>query len=80
MICLHTNMDSLFPSKTQVDEAIASLADAGRSYSDAPDLAGHASRVEIITRAKKLIRDLVSPDMMPPLINKCVFFKSYIVG
>ncbi|KAL3955314.1 hypothetical protein ACCO45_010877 [Purpureocillium lilacinum] len=58
-------MDSVFPSKTQVDEAIASLADAGRSYSDAPNLAGHASRVEIITRAKKLIRDLVSPDMMP---------------
>ena len=58
-------MDSAFPDKNQLDAAIAGLVDASKSYSDAPDLGGYASRVEIITRAKSLIRTLVSPDMMP---------------
>ncbi|UNI22032.1 hypothetical protein JDV02_007959 [Purpureocillium takamizusanense] len=58
-------MDSALPSKSQVDQAITGLADAANLYSEAPDLAGYASRVEIIARARRLICGLVSPDMMP---------------
>jgi hypothetical protein len=53
------------PSKDAVDEALAGLADAVKGYSDAPDVAGHMARVEIIARAKSLIRSVVAPEMTP---------------
>ncbi|POR33890.1 Sterigmatocystin 8-O-methyltransferase [Tolypocladium paradoxum] len=58
-------MAAALPTKSQVDEALSGLAEAAKSYSDAPDLAGCASRVDIIARAKSLMRSVVSPDMMP---------------
>lgn len=62
------------PTKAQVDEAVSSLAEAAKIYSDSPDLEGYASRVEIIARAKSLIRAVVSPDMMPNYhgLNVCL--------
>lgn len=60
-----SHMAAALPTKLQVDEALNDLAEAAKSYSDAPDLAGYASRVEVIARAKSLIRSVVSPDMMP---------------
>ncbi|KND88464.1 Sterigmatocystin 8-O-methyltransferase [Tolypocladium ophioglossoides CBS 100239] len=53
------------PTKAQVDAALRGLAEAAESYSDAPDFAGYASRVDVIARAKSLIRAVVSPDMTP---------------
>lgn len=56
---------STLPRKPQVDEALANLVAAAGQYSDAPDLEGHMARVEIIARAKSLIRSVVSPEMTP---------------
>lgn len=53
------------PSRSEVDAALAGLTQAVGSYSDAPDLTGHMSRVEIIARAKNLIRSVVSAEMTP---------------
>lgn len=53
------------PSKGDVDELVSSLLAAASSYSDSPDLNGHASRAQVIAKAKDLIRAVVSPDMTP---------------
>lgn len=53
------------PSKSEVDAALAGLAEAAKGYSDTPDLAGHMARVEIIAKAKSLIRSVASQEMTP---------------
>ncbi|KAI9167216.1 hypothetical protein HJFPF1_03341 [Paramyrothecium foliicola] len=53
------------PSKTAVEEALVDLTEAINSYSESPDTMGHISRVEIIARAKDLIRSVVPPKMIP---------------
>lgn len=52
-------------SKTEVEAALAGISQAVAGDSDAPDLNGHMSRVEIIARAKQLIRSVVSAEMNP---------------
>lgn len=54
-----------FPSKAEVDTALAGLSQAVEGYSDAQDLNGHMARVEVIARAKQLIRSVVSAEMTP---------------
>lgn len=53
------------PSKCDVDQLVSGLVEAAGSYSDAADLEGHTARAQIISRARDLIRAVVSPVMAP---------------
>lgn len=53
------------PSKCDVDQLVSGLVEAAGSYSDTADLDGHVARAEIISKAKDLIRAVVSPIMAP---------------
>ena len=53
------------PSKLDVDQLVSGLVDAAGSYSDAADFEGHVARAQIISKAKDLIRAMVSPIMAP---------------
>ncbi|KAK4455058.1 O-methyltransferase B [Podospora aff. communis PSN243] len=53
------------PSKLEVDALVSELTNISRGYSNTPDLSGYVSRAQIISKAKELVRTLVSPDMTP---------------
>lgn len=53
------------PSKCDVDQLVSGLVEAAGSYSDTADLNGHVARAQIISKAKDLIRAVVSPIMAP---------------
>jgi hypothetical protein len=53
------------PSKQEVEALVSELTSISQSYSDTPDLNGYVSRAQIISKAKELVRTLVSPDMTP---------------
>lgn len=53
------------PSKCDVDQLVSGLVEAAGSYSDTADLDGHVARAQIISKAKDLIRAVVSPIMAP---------------
>lgn len=53
------------PSPAELESLVFELLTVTQSYSDAQDLNGYMSRVQIIDKAKKLIRSLVAPEMMP---------------
>ncbi|KAJ3537753.1 hypothetical protein NM208_g6185 [Fusarium decemcellulare] len=53
------------PSKQEVDELVSSLNQAAQAYSDAPDLDGYMSRVQILARARVLTQALITPDQKP---------------
>lgn len=53
------------PAKQEIEALTARLNAAAAAYSDAPDLAGYLARVEIIAKAKELVRALQMPEQLP---------------
>ncbi|KAJ4257388.1 hypothetical protein NW762_008508 [Fusarium torreyae] len=53
------------PSKQEIDDLVSSLNNAAQAYSDAPDLNGYMSRVQILEKARTLTNALITPDQKP---------------
>ncbi|KAF5612641.1 O-methyltransferase B [Fusarium tjaetaba] len=53
------------PNKQEIDDLVSSLNDAAKAYSDAPDLNGYMSRVQILEKARSLTNALITPDQKP---------------
>jgi hypothetical protein len=53
------------PSYEELQTLVADLNDAAQAYSTAPDLAGYLSRIQIIDKAKRLSKKLISPEQLP---------------
>ncbi|KAF4442844.1 hypothetical protein F53441_11634 [Fusarium austroafricanum] len=53
------------PNKQEIDELVSSLNNAAKAYSDAPDLTGYMSRVQILEKARSLTNALITPDQKP---------------
>lgn len=53
------------PSPKEVEALASSLSEAAKSYTDSPDLQGYMSRMEVISKAKELIRSLITPEQVP---------------
>ncbi|KAH6900570.1 S-adenosyl-L-methionine-dependent methyltransferase [Thelonectria olida] len=53
------------PSKSEVEDLVRSLNEVAQAYSDAPDLDGYMSRVQILDKARKLTQALITPDQKP---------------
>lgn len=53
------------PSPEELQSLIAELNDVAKAYSTAPDLNGYLPRIQIIDRAKKLSRALITPEQLP---------------
>ncbi|KAF4964685.1 hypothetical protein FSARC_7392 [Fusarium sarcochroum] len=53
------------PNKQEIDELVSSLNNAAQAYSDAPDLNGYMSRVQILEKARTLTNALITPDQKP---------------
>ena len=53
------------PTPSEVQKLVGELTTAAQSYSDAPDLNGYMSRVQLIAKARQLSRELTTPDMEP---------------
>ncbi|KAG7407691.1 O-methyltransferase gsfC [Fusarium oxysporum f. sp. rapae] len=53
------------PNKQEIDDLVSSLNDAAKAYSDAPDLNGYMSRVQILEKARTLTNALITPDQKP---------------
>jgi len=53
------------PTNEELQNLLADLTAVVQSYSTAPDLNGYMSRVQIIEKAKKMTRELISPDQLP---------------
>ncbi|KAI1026851.1 hypothetical protein LB505_000785 [Fusarium chuoi] len=53
------------PSKQEINDLVNSLNDAAKAYSDAPDLNGYMSRVQILEKARTLTDALITPDQKP---------------
>jgi hypothetical protein len=53
------------PTKSEVDDLVSSLNEVAQAYSDAPDLDGYMSRVQILDKARKLTQALITPDQKP---------------
>lgn len=53
------------PTPEEVQSLVADLSSVAQAYSASPDLNGYMSRVQVITRAKKLTQALIAPDQLP---------------
>ena len=53
------------PTSSEVQNLVGELTAVAQSYSDAPDLNGYMSRVQLIAKARQLSRALITPDMEP---------------
>ncbi|KAF4495588.1 O-methyltransferase B [Fusarium agapanthi] len=53
------------PNKKEINDLVSSLNDAAKAYSDAPDLNGYMSRVQILEKARTLTNALITPDQKP---------------
>ncbi|CCT73670.1 related to O-methyltransferase B [Fusarium fujikuroi] len=53
------------PSKQEINDLVSSLNDAAKAYSDATDLNGYMSRVQILEKARSLTNALITPDQKP---------------
>ncbi|KAI1008745.1 hypothetical protein LB504_001815 [Fusarium proliferatum] len=53
------------PSKQEINDLVSSLNDAAKAYSDAPDLNGYMSRVQILEKTRTLTNALITPDQKP---------------
>lgn len=53
------------PSKQEIEAILSELSSISQGYSDKPCLGSYVSRAQIISKAKELVRTLVSPDMTP---------------
>ncbi|KAK3682769.1 S-adenosyl-L-methionine-dependent methyltransferase [Podospora appendiculata] len=53
------------PSKHEIEALVSSLGEIAKGYDDAADLNGYMSRVQIIAKAKELVRALITPDQTP---------------
>lgn len=53
------------PSKKEVEDLVGGLAEVAKGYSNSADLGGYISRVQIISKAKELVRSLTTPDQAP---------------
>ncbi|KAF5552105.1 O-methyltransferase B [Fusarium mexicanum] len=53
------------PNKQEINDLVSSLNDAAKAYSDAPDLNGYMSRVQILEKARSLTNALITPDQKP---------------
>ncbi|KAG5797936.1 hypothetical protein H9Q69_003025 [Fusarium xylarioides] len=53
------------PNKQEINNLVSSLNDAAKAYSDAPDLNGYMSRVQILEKARTLTNALITPDQKP---------------
>ncbi|KAF5533049.1 O-methyltransferase B [Fusarium phyllophilum] len=53
------------PNKQEINDLVSSLNDAAKAYSDAPDLNGYMSRVQILEKARALTNALITPDQKP---------------
>ncbi|KAM7219617.1 O-methyltransferase domain containing protein [Rhypophila decipiens] len=58
-------MTAPLPSRQEVEELVSALNGVANGYTDSPDLNGYVARVQIIAKAKELLRALASPDMTP---------------
>ena len=52
------------PSKKEVEDLASSLNEVAKGYSDSADLNGYLSRIQVIGKAKELMRMLITPDQM----------------
>ncbi|KAI1024669.1 hypothetical protein LB503_007306 [Fusarium chuoi] len=52
-------------SKQEINDLVNSLNDAAKAYSNAPDLNGYMSRVQILEKARTLTNALITPDQKP---------------
>jgi hypothetical protein len=70
------------PSQEELRSLIADLNSVAKGYSTAPDLNGYMSRVEIITKAKKLTQALITPEQLPNYhgLNVSIFNWQYVCG
>ncbi|RKL45800.1 hypothetical protein BFJ72_g3345 [Fusarium proliferatum] len=53
------------PNKQEINDLVRSLSDAAKAYSDALDLNGYMSRVQILEKARTLTNALITPDQKP---------------
>jgi hypothetical protein len=53
------------PTAEELQTLITELNNVAANYSATPDLNGYISRVQIIEKAKKITRSLISPDQLP---------------
>ena len=53
------------PTPEEVQTLVAELVNIAQAYSTSPDLNGYMSRVQIIAKAKKLTKSLISPEQLP---------------
>ncbi|KAK3322662.1 S-adenosyl-L-methionine-dependent methyltransferase [Apodospora peruviana] len=53
------------PAKQEIEALVSALNDVAKGYSDTPDLSGYVSRVQIIGKAKELVRAMITPDQTP---------------
>ncbi|RBA20287.1 hypothetical protein FPRO05_08732 [Fusarium proliferatum] len=53
------------PNKQEINDLVSSLSDAAKAYSDALDLNGYMSRVQILEKARTLTNALITPDQKP---------------
>ena len=53
------------PSTKEVQNLVSELNAAAQAYSSAPNLNGYMARVQIIDKAKKLTRALISVEQTP---------------
>ncbi|CZR47654.1 uncharacterized protein FPRO_13321 [Fusarium proliferatum ET1] len=53
------------PNKQEINDLVSSLSDSAKAYSDALDLNGYMSRVQILEKARTLTNALITPDQKP---------------
>lgn len=53
------------PTQKEVQDLINDLTQVSQAYSDAPDLNGYMSRVQILSKARALTNALITPDQKP---------------
>ncbi len=53
------------PTKEELQSLIAELTNVAANYSATPDLQGYISRVQVIAKAKDVLKSLITADQLP---------------
>ncbi|KAK7421127.1 hypothetical protein QQZ08_010055 [Neonectria magnoliae] len=53
------------PSQQEIQDLVGSLNQVAQAYSNAPDLSGYMSRVQILAKTRELTQALITPDQKP---------------
>ena len=77
-----TTRTMALPSKDEIKELVSSLNEVAQAYSDAPDLNGYMSRVQILEKTRKLTNALITPDQKPNYhgLNVSLSFTLFVVS